>query len=138
MSMCVLLSVCSLFFSSLFSTLIHHTNRYKFKKEIGFWKHRRAAASSQYAHTHTHTEFFIMVRRDGAEIKRERIQQIARTIQRSLLNNKELSLSKTVATLEYEIGLRSERIMEYLTVLEKIGQFTIDNEGDKIKKISEG
>ena len=79
-----------------------------------------------------------MVRRDGAEIKRERIQQIARLIQRSLLNNKELSLSKTIATLEYEIGLRPERIMEYLTVLEKIGQFTIDNEGDKSKKISEG
>ena len=79
-----------------------------------------------------------MVRRDGAEIKRERIQKIARLIQRLLLNNKELLLSKSVATLEYEIGLRSERIMEYLTVLEKIGQFTIDNEGDKIKKISEG
>jgi len=79
-----------------------------------------------------------VVKRDGAAVKKERIQEIAKLIQRSLLNNKELSLSKTVATLEYEIGLRPERIMEYLTVLEKIGQFIIDNEGDKIKKISEG
>ena len=79
-----------------------------------------------------------MVKRDGAAVKKERIQEIAKLIQRSLLNNKELSLSKTVATLEYEIGLRPERIMEYLTVLETIGQFIIDNEGDKIQKISEG
>ena len=78
-----------------------------------------------------------MVKRDGAAVKKERIQEIAKLIQRSLLNNKELSLSKTLATLQYEFGLRSEKIMEYLRILEDLGQFTFDIEGDKIKKISE-
>lgn len=78
-----------------------------------------------------------MVRRDGAAIRKERIQEIARFIQRSLLNHRELSLSKTLATLQYEFGLRSEKTMEYLNILEDLGQFTLDSEGDKIKKISE-
>lgn len=78
-----------------------------------------------------------MVRRDGAEIRKERIQEVARFIQRRLLNEKELSLSKTLALLQYEFGLTKEKLMEYLTVLESLGQFVIAKEHDKIKKISE-
>ena len=79
-----------------------------------------------------------MVRRDGAEIRRERIQQIARLIQSSLQKSPEISLSKTLATLQYQFGLKKDKLMEYLSILEDLGQFTIDNDGDKIKKISEG
>ena len=58
----VLLSVCSLFFSSLFYTLIHihthihTTHSFKLKKMIGLIRRNcRPTASSQYTQTHTHT-----------------------------------------------------------------------------------
>ena len=79
-----------------------------------------------------------MVRRDGAEIRKERIQQIARLIQSLLHKQSEISLSKTLANSQYQFGLKKDKLMEYLSILEALGQFTIDNEGDKIKKISEG
>ena len=78
-----------------------------------------------------------MVRRDGAAIRKERIQEIARKIQSILHKQSEISLSKTVATLQYEFGLTREKIMEYLRLLEALGQFTLDIEGDKIRKITE-
>jgi hypothetical protein len=78
-----------------------------------------------------------MVRRDGAEIRKERIQEVARFIQRALLNEKELPLSKTLAVLEYETGLTKEKLMEYLSILENLGQFVIEKEHDKIKRTSE-
>lgn len=78
-----------------------------------------------------------MVRRDGAAIRKERIQEIARFIQRSLCNHGEISLSKTIASLEYEFGLTKEKIMEYLSILEALGQFVLDKEHDKIRKVSE-
>jgi len=78
-----------------------------------------------------------MVRRDGAEVRKERIQEIARVIQRSLQNHGELSLSKTVALLQYEFGLTKEKLLEYLGVLEGLGQFVIEKEHDRIRRISE-
>lgn len=89
-------------------------------------------------HTYSHTpeERMSMVRRDGAAVRKERIQEIARIIQASLLKNSGgLSLKQTVATLQYEIGLTSEKIMEYLVVLENLGRFTLDKEHDAVKKI---
>ena len=74
-----------------------------------------------------------MVRRDGAEIRKERIQEVARFIQRALLNEKELSLSKTLAVLAYETGLTKEKLMEYLNILENLGQFAIKKEQDRIR-----
>lgn len=74
-----------------------------------------------------------MVRRDGAEIRKERMQEVARFIQRALVNEKELSLSKTLAVLAYETGLTKEKLMEYLSILENLGQFVIDKEQDKIR-----
>ena len=75
-----------------------------------------------------------MVRRDGAEVRKDRIQEIARLVQRSLHNHGEISLSKTVATFQYEFGLTKEKIMEYLGVLEGLGQFVLEKEYDKIRK----
>ncbi len=79
-----------------------------------------------------------MVRRDGAEVRKERIQEIARLIHRSLHNHGEISLSKTLATLQYEFGLTKDKIQEYLEILEGLGQFLIEKEEDMIKKITDG
>lgn len=51
-----------------------------------------------------------MVRKDGAEARKERIAKIATNIQASLFQSKELGyipLKKTVATLELDTGLTS-------------------------------
>ncbi len=79
-----------------------------------------------------------MVRRDGAAVRKERIQEIARKIQSLLHKQTEISLSKTVAILQYEFGLTREKIMEYLRIVEVLGHFTLDIEGDKIRKMTEG
>jgi hypothetical protein len=76
-----------------------------------------------------------MVRRDGAEIRKERMEEIARIIQRSLSNESELIFSKTVSTLAYKFGLKPERISEYLEILDDLGQFVLDKEHDLIKKL---
>lgn len=78
-----------------------------------------------------------MVRRNGAEVKRERMHEIARFIQRSLVDHSEVSLSRVLALLEYEFGLTKPKLLEYLEVLQNIGQFTIDNVNDKIMKSKE-
>jgi len=75
-----------------------------------------------------------MVRRDGAEARKERIEKIARSIQATLHIEKELQLSKTLAALEYDTGLTEDRLMEYIEIIERLGQITIDLENDKIKK----
>jgi len=77
-----------------------------------------------------------MVRRDGAEARKERIEKIARFTQARLFKEKETSLSQTLAELEYETGLREETLLTILRLLEKLGQIVIDLENDKIKKPS--
>jgi len=79
-----------------------------------------------------------MVRRDGAEVRKERIQEIARLIHRSLQRNGEISLSKTLSLVQYEFGLTRDKIQEYIGILEGLGQFRIEKEQDKIKKMTEG
>jgi hypothetical protein len=79
-----------------------------------------------------------MVRRDGAAIRKERIQEIARLIHRLLHKNGEISLSKTLAMLQYEFGLTRDKLQEYIGILEGLGQFEIKKKLDKIKKISDG
>jgi hypothetical protein len=79
-----------------------------------------------------------MVRRDGAEIRKERIHEIGKLIHRSLHNHGEICLSKTLATLQYEFGLTKDKIQEYLEILEGLGQFIVEKERDKIKKIKDG
>lgn len=77
-----------------------------------------------------------MVKKDGAETRRQRIAQITRMAQASLnaSKNGEIFLSKFVAAAMYETGLTKERIMEYLEVPEAMGQFEIDRENDRIRK----
>jgi len=78
-----------------------------------------------------------MVRKDGAEAKKERMERIARKIQAALYKEKQIPLSKTIAEIEYDFGLTREKIREYLQTLENLGQFMIDEEGNKIKKTTE-
>jgi hypothetical protein len=76
-----------------------------------------------------------MVRRDGAEARKERMHKIAQFIQANLHSQGELVFSKTRATLQYELGLTKERVDEYLEILEQIGEFEIDRDTDRIRKI---
>jgi len=78
-----------------------------------------------------------MVRRDGAEIRKERIQEVIRKIVALLHNHKEIELDSTVAVLEYETGLRPEKIMEYLKIGDRLKRFELDIDRDKIRKIKE-
>jgi len=75
-----------------------------------------------------------MVRKDGMEIRRERIQHVIQLVLSRLAQceNDDIPLSKTMAMLEYEIGARPERLMEYLQVGVKTEKFVIDEDNDKI------
>jgi hypothetical protein len=76
-----------------------------------------------------------MVGKDGAETRKERIHQIAQSVQAAVFkNNGEISLKQTVASLSIETGLTEEKVFEYLELLANVGQFTIDVEGDKIRR----
>lgn len=77
-----------------------------------------------------------MVRHDGADAKRERMERIARNIVAALEKNGELNLSKKVAEFEYSEGLTREKIIEYLETLDRLGRFVLVKEKDKIQKIS--
>lgn len=76
-----------------------------------------------------------MVRKDGAEARKERLQKIAQAIQAALHQEKDLPLSRTMATLEYDFGLTKDRVREYLEVLENLGQLEIDETCDRIKRV---
>ena len=76
-----------------------------------------------------------MVRRDGAEIRKERIQEVIKRVMSLLYDKEELELDSTVAMLEYETGLRPEKILEYLKVGEKLKRFEIDMDNDKIIRV---
>lgn len=76
-----------------------------------------------------------MVRKDGAEARKERLQKVAQIIQATLHKEEgQISLSKTIAALQYDLGLTRDKTMEYLDILEKIGQFSIDQPNDRITK----
>lgn len=77
-----------------------------------------------------------MVRKDGAEARKERLQRVAQAIQAGLHKEGKMSLSKTFAILQYDLGLTRERTQEYLEILEKLDYFVIDEKNDLIKKIN--
>jgi len=79
-----------------------------------------------------------MVRKDGAEAKKERLESIAKKIMSALSQELEISLSKTIAVIEYEYGLSKEKALEYLETLEKLNRFVLDKDADKIKKMNAG
>jgi len=78
-----------------------------------------------------------MVRRDGAAVRKQRIEEIGRFIMSNLAMNREIPLSKTLALLQYKTGLTKEKLMEYIGILQDLERFTIDIEKDKIRSISE-
>ena len=77
-----------------------------------------------------------MVKMDGAETRRQRITQITKMVHSALYSSKngEIPLSRFVAGVMYETGLKRDTIMEYLEVPEQMGQFEIDIVNDKIRK----
>jgi len=79
-----------------------------------------------------------MVRRDGAEVRKERIQEIAKRIL-GLLHKSggQILLGRTLSALEYEFGLTKERLMEYLRINEDLSRFVLDVEKDKIRSAIE-
>lgn len=76
------------------------------------------------------------MRRNGAETRRERLQRVARFIQRSLYAQHELSLSGTLVLIQYNFGLTESKALEYLMLLAKLGQFIVAEKEDKIKKLN--
>ena len=82
-----------------------------------------------------------MVRRDGAEARKERYSKIAQTIHSLLFEAKEqgvyyIPYKITVIRLKVEMGLTLEKILEYMTDLEALSHFEIDEERDQIRKRS--
>ena len=81
-----------------------------------------------------------MVKKDGAETRRERISQIARSLQAAFHEKKEkgeiaeLKLSKFISLVMFNTGLTKEKVVLYLEVIQDIGQCEIDSENGKIRK----
>ena len=82
-----------------------------------------------------------MVKRDGAETRRERITEIARFIQAAFQKKKEageseeLSLSKLVSTMMFLKGLTKDTVMEYLEVIQGMEQIEVDVVNDKVRRL---
>jgi len=78
------------------------------------------------------------MRRDGAESRRQRISELARTIQAALTESGgEIPFAKTVSVYMKNSGLTKERVLEYLEILRDNDEFEIDMKNDKIKRLSE-
>ena len=77
-----------------------------------------------------------MVKNDGAETRRQRISQIARMIQATLheSKNEEISLSRLIGTVMYQMGLTKEKVMEYVEIIQTMGQCELDVVNDKIRR----
>lgn len=78
-----------------------------------------------------------MAKRNGAAVRRERMKEIAKTVQRNLQNHGEIVLSRTVAAFAYSLGLTKPKVIEYLRILEELGQFVLDFERDRIQKANQ-
>lgn len=78
-----------------------------------------------------------MVRMDGAEARKKRIEAMARSIHATLYQNRDagfIPLKKTVALQMLETGLTKEKIMEILNLFQEAGQIELDPERDQIRK----
>jgi len=79
-----------------------------------------------------------LVRKDGAEARKERFGQIAQMVQACLFQNKEtgeISLRKTLAKIMIDTGLTKDKVLEYLQLLNDAGQFELDEKNEKITKV---
>jgi hypothetical protein len=78
-----------------------------------------------------------MVRRDGAETRKDRIAQIAQSVHAALYQNKEagwISLSQIVAKTMIDTGLTKSKVLEYLQLLNDAGQFELSAVNDRIDR----
>ena len=81
-----------------------------------------------------------MVRKDGAVTRKERIQEIARSLQAAFHEKKEkgekleLRLSKFISSIMFNMGLSKEKVILYLQIIQEIDQCEIDFENDTVKK----
>jgi hypothetical protein len=78
-----------------------------------------------------------MVRKDGAEVRRQRIHEIAQAVLKGLNQKQTLQLSNVLSSLQYDTGLTKEKILEYLDIMAEQGQFVIDNDHDTIRKATD-
>ena len=79
-----------------------------------------------------------MVRKDGAEARKERIAEIAKTVQSFLYQNKEsgeVPLRKVLAQIMISTGLTRVKVLEYLQLLNDAGQFELDEKNDMIIRV---
>ncbi len=77
-----------------------------------------------------------MVRKDGAEIRKQRMQEVAALVMRQLTVQPRIDLSDIMPELQYQTGLTRERILEYLGVIASTGRFELDVENGKIMKLT--
>ena len=81
-----------------------------------------------------------MKKNDGAVRRKERIHKIAKDLQAIFYEKKKNGekeakiLTKFVAFEQYDMGLTKPTVMEYLGIIEELGQIEIDYENNKIKK----
>ena len=78
-----------------------------------------------------------MVRNDGAEARKQRIQEIIRRVLSELNRGEDVFLSLTVAEIQYDYGLTQRTAIEYLEVGEKLQRYKIDKLNDRIKGVSD-
>jgi ABC-type taurine transport system substrate-binding protein len=78
-----------------------------------------------------------MVRRDGAEARKERIAEIARIIQSALYEAKDagwIQLSTWVTKIMIRTGLTRNKVMEIMKLLSDDGQFELDETNYRISR----
>jgi hypothetical protein len=79
-----------------------------------------------------------MVRMDGAEARKARITDIAKTVQAFLYQNKEsgeIPLHKVLAQIMINTGLTRDKVLEYLQLHHDADQFELDEKNDKIVRV---
>jgi hypothetical protein len=76
----------------------------------------------------------LMVKRDGAYTRSERIKEIRRFFltHGSTSNPGPLPFLKTVAMFQMNMGLTKEKILEYFEVMENLGEIQVNESADQI------
>jgi len=78
-----------------------------------------------------------LVRNDGAEARKQRIQEIIKGIASKLNQGENVFLSSTVVEIQYGYGLTQRTANEYIEIGEKLQRYKIDKLDDRIKQIGD-
>ena len=81
-----------------------------------------------------------MVRNDGAETRKARIELVARVVTSLLYQNKDagwIPLKSTVVKIMVQTGLTRFKVMEYLQLKDDEGIFELNETEDRIKRAVE-